>query len=104
MAENSRLGLLVYGRFKVGKTLPQENYGTCERNVQLIIDESFAERNILANDSVRLLDRIVEEMDLSVLMRAYDSHSRPPAIPPRTMLKVVTVCSDGAQLFIKEEL
>lgn len=57
--------------------------------MQLKIDESFAERNIPAGDSVRLLDKIVEEMDLSALMRAYDSHGRPPATPPRTMLKVV---------------
>ncbi len=57
--------------------------------MQLKIDESFAERMIPANDSVRLLDKIVEEMDLSALMRAYDSHGRPPATPPRTMLKVV---------------
>ena len=57
--------------------------------MQLKIDESFAERTIPANDSVRLLDRMVEEMDLSALMRAYDSHGRPPATPPRTMLKVV---------------
>lgn len=57
--------------------------------MQLKIDESFAERYIPADDSVRLLDRVVEEMDLSALMRAYDSHGRPPATPPRTMLKVV---------------
>ncbi len=57
--------------------------------MQLKIDESFAEKVIPADDSVRLLDKIVEEMDLSALMRAYDSHGRPPATPPRTMLKVV---------------
>ena len=38
---------------------------------------------------MRLLDKIVEEMDLRALMRAYDSHGRPPATPPRTMLKIV---------------
>ena len=57
--------------------------------MQLKIDESFAERYIPADDSVRLLDKIVEEMELGALMRAYDSHGRPPATPPRTMLKVV---------------
>ena len=57
--------------------------------MQLKIDEIFAEKVIRADDSVRLLDRIVEEMDLRALMRAYDSHGRPPATPPRTMLKVV---------------
>ena len=57
--------------------------------MQLKIDEIFAEKVIPANDSVRLLDRIVEGMDLRALMRAYDSHGRPPATPPRTMLKIV---------------
>ena len=57
--------------------------------MQLLIDESFAEKVIPADDSVRLLDKIVEEMDLRALMRAYNSHGRPPATPPRTMLKIV---------------
>lgn len=71
------------------KTISQRDYGTCGRNVQLKIDESFAERYIPADDSMRLLDKIVEEMDLSALMRAYDTHGLPPATPPRTMLKIV---------------
>ena len=57
--------------------------------MQLKIDESFAEKVIPADDSVRLLDRVIEEMDLKALMRAYDSHGRPPATPPRTMLKIM---------------
>ena len=57
--------------------------------MQQKIDECFAEKEIPADDSVRLLDKIVEEMDLRALMRAYDSHGRPPATPPRTMLKIV---------------
>lgn len=57
--------------------------------MQLKIDESFAEKVIPANDSVRLLDKIVEGMDLSALMRAYNAHGRPPATPPRTMLKIM---------------
>ena len=57
--------------------------------MQLKIDESFAEKVIPADDSVRLLDRVIEEMDLQALMRAYDPHGRPPATPPRTMLKIV---------------
>lgn len=73
----------------MNKKLPQRDYGTCERNVQLLIDESFAEKVIPANDRVRLLDRIVEEMDIRALMRAYNSQGRPPATPPRTMLKIV---------------
>lgn len=57
--------------------------------MQLKIDESFAEKQIPANDSVRLLDKIVEEMDLSALMRAYNSLGRKPATPPRIMLKIL---------------
>ena len=57
--------------------------------MQLLIDENFAEKVIPADDSVRLLDKIVEEMDLGALMRAYHSHGRPPATAPRTMLKIV---------------
>ncbi|MBQ7144219.1 MAG: hypothetical protein IJR65_03570, partial [Oscillospiraceae bacterium] len=56
--------------------------------MQLKIDENFAEKVIPANDSVRLLDRVIEEMDISALMRAYDPYGRPPATPPRTMLKI----------------
>ena len=57
--------------------------------MQLLIDESFAEKIIPADDSVRLLDKIVEEMDLSPLHRAYERHGRHPATAPSTMLKVL---------------
>ncbi len=57
--------------------------------MQLKIDENFAEQVIPANDSVRLVDQIVEEMDLRSLKRAYSDTGRPPATPMRTMLKVV---------------
>ena len=69
--------------------LPQKDYGTCKRNVQLLIDESFAEKIIPADDSVRLLNQMVEEMDLSPLKRAYDAHGRKPATEPSTMLKIM---------------
>ena len=69
--------------------LPQKDYGTYKRNVQLLIDESFAEKAISADDSVRLLEQIVEEMDLSSLRRAYDVRGRRPATAPSTMLKIL---------------
>lgn len=65
------------------------DYRTLSRNVQLLIDESFAEKIIPANDSVRLLDEIVEEMDLTQLMRAYNARGRNPATTPSTMLKIL---------------
>ena len=57
--------------------------------MQLKIDEVFAEKVIPANDSVRLLDQIVEEMDLTPLMRAYNVRGRKPATAPSTLLKIM---------------
>ena len=57
--------------------------------MQAKIDEIFAERVITADDSVRLLDQIVEEMNISPLMRAYSDTGRKPKNTPRTMLKVM---------------
>ena len=65
------------------------NYGTEKRNVQLKIDEIVAEKVIPADDSVRLLDEIMEEMDYTPLMRAYKRTGRRPATNPVTMLKIV---------------
>jgi len=57
--------------------------------VQLKIDEIVAEKIILADDSVRLLDEIMEEMDYTPLMRAYKRTGRRPATNPVTMLKIL---------------
>ena len=65
------------------------NYRTEKRNVQLKIDEVFAEKIIPANDSVRLLDEIVEVLDHSALMRAYKRTGRKPATNPVTLLKIL---------------
>lgn len=46
--------------------------------MQLIIDESFTEKVIPANDSVQLLDKVAEEMDIGALTRAYSAHNREP--------------------------
>lgn len=73
----------------MNKTNTGYNYGTSTRDVQLLIDESFAEKMISADDSVRLLDQIVEEMDLTPLMRAYNAHGRKPATAPSTMFKIL---------------
>ena len=57
--------------------------------MQLKIDEIFAEKVIPANDSVRLLDEIVERMNLKALWSTYDVRGRKPATPPRILLKIV---------------
>jgi transposase len=59
------------------------------RNIQLLISEEFAERKISDSDSVRLLDEIIDGMDLSELHHAYSHIGRPSATNPRTMLKVL---------------
>jgi len=59
------------------------------RNVQLFFDESFAEKIIPENDSVRLLDEMVDEMDLTPLMRTYKDKGRNSATAPSIMLKVI---------------
>ena len=71
------------------KKYNHQNYGTGKRNIQLKIDEVFAEKEIPANDSVRLLDEIMEEMDYTPLMRAYKRTGRRPATNPVTMLKIL---------------
>lgn len=57
--------------------------------MQLKIDEIFAEKVIPADDSVRLLDEILEEMDFTALSRAYKRTGRHPATNPVTMLKIL---------------
>ena len=57
--------------------------------MQLKIDEAFAERVIPANDSVRLLEQTVEEMDLRPLWSTYKRLGRKPATHPVTLLKVL---------------
>ena len=65
------------------------NYGTEKRNVQLKIDEMIAEKMIPVDDSVRLLDEMMEEMDYTPLMRAYKRTGRRPATNPVTLLKIL---------------
>ncbi len=61
--------------------------------MQLKIDEIFAEKVIPADDSVRLLDEIMEEMDHTPLFRAYKRTGRPPATNPVTMMKILVYAS-----------
>ena len=60
-----------------------------KRNIQLLISEEFAERTIPGNDSVRLLDDIIDGMDLRCLFRTYSDKGRKYATNPRTLLKIL---------------
>lgn len=59
------------------------------RHIQLLISEEFAEKTIPENYSVRLLDEIIDEMDLRALSRTYSHIGRPSATNPATMLKIL---------------
>ena len=54
-----------------------------KRNIQLLISEEFAEKTISESDSVRLLDEVIDEIDLTALYLGESTTI------PRTMLKVV---------------
>ena len=82
----------------MNQNITGKNYGTTNRVVQLKIDELFAEKVIPSDDSVRLLDQIVEEMDLTPLMRAYSELGRKPATAPSTMLRVLLYANMEAKL------
>lgn len=80
----------VFGIIELMKKQNTENnYRTKVREMQLKIDEIFAEKVIPANDSVRLLDQIVEEMDLKPLERAIKRSGRRHRTSPVTMLKII---------------
>lgn len=66
------------------------NYTTGRRELQVKMDGFEAEKIIPANDSVRLLDEISEELDYSNLFRAYSHIGRRPATNPITLFKILT--------------
>lgn len=60
-----------------------------KREIQLLISEEFAEKIIPANDSVRLLDEIIDSLDLNRLYETYSKTGRKCATKPATLLKIV---------------
>ena len=60
-----------------------------KREIQLLISEEFAERIIPANDSVRLLDEIIDSLDLNRLYETYSKYGRKWATEPSVMLKIL---------------
>lgn len=60
-----------------------------KKNIQLLISPEFAERTIPANDSVRLIDDIVDEMDTRELYRAYSRLGRKSATEPSALFKIL---------------
>ena len=52
-----------------------------ERNIQLLISEEFAEKTISENNSVHLLDEVIDEIDLTVLYHTYSPLGRSATTP-----------------------
>ena len=67
-----------------------------KRNIQLLISEEFAEKTISENDSVRLLDEVIDEIDLTALYLGGSTTI------PRTMLKVVIYAADKSHNKIRD--
>ena len=66
------------------------------RGMQLKFDEFYGEKIIPENDSVRMVERIVKEMDLSSLYATYSNMGRPPATSADTLLMVMLyACMEG---------
>ena len=64
-------------------------YNTKVRKMQVQFDIFSAEKEIPANDSVRLIEQIVEEIDISSLLSTYKRTGRPPVNSAAVMLAVI---------------
>ena len=71
------------------ETINQVNYRQNARKMQVKFDEFFGEKEIPASDSVRLINQIVEEMDITSLLSTYKRTGRPTATSPSIMLQVM---------------
>ena len=66
----------------------QADYTSGRGHIQLCLPID-TETWIPVDDSVRLLDRLLEELDYRELYRSYSFDGRNPAIAPKTMFKVL---------------
>ena len=66
----------------------QVDYTTKTRNFQLVFPINF-EINIPADDSVRLLSNVLEELDYTELYRAYSRKEKNNAVSPKNLFKVI---------------
>jgi len=64
------------------------DYTTKTNNFQLVFPINF-EINISADDSVRLLSNVLEEIDYTELYRAYSRKEKSNAVSPRNLFKIL---------------
>ena len=78
----------MYNLYMTNNKITHKNYNNNYNVYQLVlaIDTGFL---IPENDSVRLLSQIMEELDYTLLMKAYSTKGRNPAAPPSILFKVL---------------
>lgn len=67
----------------------QKNYTEFNETYQLVLPLSL-EGLVPDDDSVRLLSHKLEELDYTLLCKAYSSKERNPAVDPKTRFKILT--------------
>ena len=67
----------------------QKNYTEFNETYQLVLPLSL-EDLVPDDDSVRLLSHELEELDYTLLYKAYSSKGRNPPVDPKTMFKILT--------------
>ena len=67
----------------------KKNYTEFNETYQLVLPLSL-EGLVPDDDSVRLLSHELEELDYTLLYKAYSSKGRNPAVDPKTMFKILT--------------
>ena len=67
----------------------QKDYTEFNETYQLVLPLSL-EGLVPDDDSVRLLSHELEELDYTLLYKAYSSKGRNPAVDPNTMFKILT--------------
>ena len=67
----------------------QKDYTEFNETYQLVLPLSL-EGLVPDDDSVRLLSHELEELDYTLLYKAYSSKGRNPAVDPKTMFKILT--------------
>jgi len=72
----------------LSKTKIQVDYTTKTKYFQLFLPINF-EMNIPADDSVRLLSNVLEELDYTELYRAYSRKEKKCAVSPKNLFKVL---------------
>lgn len=70
------------------KTILQKDYTLNQKKYQLVLPMPI-ERIIPKDDSVRLLDQVLEELNYTNLYRAYSPKGRKPAVSPKTLFKIM---------------